>query len=144
MTRSDIAFVVIAAAWAGLILGVSFVATPAKFLAPSITLPVALDVGRATFRISLLIEMLFSLSLIAAGLLAVGWSGKTIVALTLLIALIAQRFALLPILDERVSLVMAGIPLPPSWHHLAWIAADTARFLLLLGLCVSSLWDTKA
>ena len=32
------------AAWAGLVLGVSFLSARAKFRAPSITLPVALDV----------------------------------------------------------------------------------------------------
>ncbi len=39
------------AAWAGLIVGVSFLSARAKFLAPSITLRVALDVGRYTFRV---------------------------------------------------------------------------------------------
>ncbi len=37
--------------WAGVALGVAFVATPAKFLAPSLSLPVALDVGRHTFAV---------------------------------------------------------------------------------------------
>jgi hypothetical protein len=37
--------------WLGLLLGVSFLATPAKFLAPSLALPVALDVGRHTFAV---------------------------------------------------------------------------------------------
>jgi hypothetical protein len=32
--------------WAGLLLGVSFVATPAKFLAPTLGLAQAWDVGR--------------------------------------------------------------------------------------------------
>lgn len=35
----------LAVLWAGLLLGVSFLATPVKFLAPSLSLPVALDVG---------------------------------------------------------------------------------------------------
>jgi hypothetical protein len=37
--------------WAGLSAGVAFLATPAKFMAPSLSLPVALDVGRHTFRV---------------------------------------------------------------------------------------------
>jgi hypothetical protein len=32
--------------WAGVLLGVSVLAAPAKFAAPRLTLPVALDVGR--------------------------------------------------------------------------------------------------
>src|SRR5690606_35153067 len=35
--------------WLGLLLGVSFLATPVKFAAPTLTLAVALDVGRVTF-----------------------------------------------------------------------------------------------
>jgi hypothetical protein len=40
-------------AWfaSGMIFGVSFIATPAKFLAPSLDLAQALDVGRATFGV---------------------------------------------------------------------------------------------
>ena len=35
---------------AGLSVGVAFLATPARFLAPSLSLPAALDLGRQTFR----------------------------------------------------------------------------------------------
>ena len=37
--------------WLGLQIGVAFLATPTKFLAPSLSLPVALDVGRQTFYV---------------------------------------------------------------------------------------------
>ena len=37
--------------WAGLSVGVAFLATPAKFLAPSLSLPVALEIGQQTFRV---------------------------------------------------------------------------------------------
>ena len=40
----------IAYVWLGLVLGVSFLATPVKFRAKSLTRPVALDVGRTTFH----------------------------------------------------------------------------------------------
>ena len=40
---------ILATFWAGIVIGVSFIATIAKFDAPSLTLPVALDVGRHTF-----------------------------------------------------------------------------------------------
>lgn len=144
MTRLEIGFVVVAGVWAGLVLGVSFVATPAKFLASSITLPIALDVGRSTFRVSLLIELFFASALVATGAIAFGWGGKTLVAAGILAALAVQRFVLLPSLDARTTLVIAGAQLPPSWHHLVWIAADALRFLMLLGLCVVALGDSRA
>lgn len=42
--------------WAGLIVGVSFIATPVKFQAPNLTMPVALEVGKATFHLFNVIE----------------------------------------------------------------------------------------
>src|SRR5664280_976623 len=39
----------IAMLWLGLLIGFAFLATPTKFPAPSLSLPVSLDVGRQTF-----------------------------------------------------------------------------------------------
>ncbi len=44
--------------WAGAVVGISFIATPAKFLAESLDRPTALDVGRTTFHVFGLIEAL--------------------------------------------------------------------------------------
>ena len=48
--RARLAVTLLAWLWAGLVLGVSFVATPVKFLAPSLSLADALAVGRVTFE----------------------------------------------------------------------------------------------
>ena len=53
--------------WAGLAVGVAFVATPAKFLAPSLSLPVALDVGRHTFAVYDRIELALVATLVVLG-----------------------------------------------------------------------------
>lgn len=42
--------------WAGVLIGVSFLAAPAKFAAPSLSLPVAMDVGRQEFGTLNLVE----------------------------------------------------------------------------------------
>ena len=47
----DLAYLLLPALWIGLLVGVCFIATPAKFQAQSLSLPVALDVGRSTFAI---------------------------------------------------------------------------------------------
>ena len=49
--------------WAGLAIGVAFLATPAKFLALSLSLSVALDVGRHTFRVYNGVELALVVSL---------------------------------------------------------------------------------
>lgn len=61
---SRVGVLIAATLWLGLLLGVSFLATPAKFLAPSLTLPVALDVGRHTFFIFNKVEWLLSIVLL--------------------------------------------------------------------------------
>jgi hypothetical protein len=55
---------VVALVWIGLLIGVSLLATPVKFRAPSLDLPVALDVGRHTFAAFNLVEI-FALVLLA-------------------------------------------------------------------------------
>ena len=54
----------IAYVWLGLVLGVSFLATPIKFRAKSLTRPVALDVGRTTFHAFGKLEWLLSVALV--------------------------------------------------------------------------------
>lgn len=52
-----LSLLLLATLWAGLLLGVSFLATPVKFLAPSLSLPVALALlGIIVWRICHLIN----------------------------------------------------------------------------------------
>jgi hypothetical protein len=67
--------------WAGMLIGVSFLATPAKFLAPSLILPVALDVGRQTFGLFSLVEIVFASILVAAAFVTRHGRGIPIAAL---------------------------------------------------------------
>ncbi|MEL7061426.1 MAG: DUF4149 domain-containing protein [Acidobacteriota bacterium] len=112
----------IAWVWLGMILGVSFLAAPAKFQAETLTLPVALEVGRVTFGLFDRLEWLWTAALIItawrrrrAGRLD-GWS-LGLVAMILAIVCI-QSWWFLPALDVRVSVYMAGETPPPSPLHL--------------------------
>lgn len=123
--------------WAGLLLGVSFVAVPAKFLAPSLPMAQALDVGRWTFHVLAWIECGFAVA--TALLIAIAWrSGKTVsgpvAGLTVVVAivLVAESFALRPLLDARVLRIMAGESVPPSPWHNAYIALEALRLALIL------------
>ena len=51
--------------WAGVVIGVSFLAAPAKFNAPTLTLPVAMDVGRQEFGTLNLAEILLAVVTLA-------------------------------------------------------------------------------
>src|SRR5690606_22365267 len=127
--RSDAAvavFAIVSLVWIGALLGVSFLATPVKFLAPSLTLPVALDVGRQTFHWYNRLELVFAaLALASAAWRETPWrrlaarerrgaSGApssagiatppygTLLAAFLTAAVALQGAVLLPLLDARV------------------------------------------
>jgi hypothetical protein len=118
--------------WAGLAIGVAFVATPAKFLAPSLSLPVALDVGRHTFALYNQMELLLLAGLVVLALFA---RSRTVwlaaVALPGAIVL-AETLWLIPTLDARVGAIMAGRVPPPSNLHVVYIVADAVKIVLLL------------
>jgi hypothetical protein len=54
-----IIFLILITVWAGVIIGVSLIATPVKFQAPSLTLLKGTEIGRYTFRLPTRIELCF-------------------------------------------------------------------------------------
>jgi hypothetical protein len=126
--------------WAGLSTGVAFLATPAKFLAPSLSLPVALDVGRQTFRIYNGAEV----ALLALALLLSAFSPDRRrwwlwLALPGAVVFI-ETIWLLPALDLRVSALLDGGPAPESsLLHPAYIALELAKLAALLAIGLSRL-----
>ncbi|MES2342453.1 MAG: hypothetical protein V4597_12290 [Pseudomonadota bacterium] len=125
--------------WAGLTLGVAFLATPAKFLAPGLSLPVALEVGQQTFHLYNRVEIGLLLGL--AGLGAVSppprgwWLALAVPAAVVLL----QALWLLPWLDARVAAIIAGSPPPPSPLHVVYIAAEGLKTLWLLAFGLGGL-----
>ena len=140
MTRAPLshaAFAFLATVWFGVLLGVAFLATPVKFQAPSLNLPVALDVGRATFALLSKVEWGLG-ALLFAGALAAGRRVWIAAAVGLAALLAVQALWLLPVLDARVSLIIAGRPVAPSNFHLDYIAVDVVKALTLLGLSLGA------
>ena len=130
--RGTAAVMAVAILWIGMLLGVSFLATPVKFMAPSLTLPVALDVGRHTFAVFNKAEWLLSLLL----LLAVFAGGRTrlnVAAVVVVIVLVAaETFWLLPPLDQRVGAIIAGQQPAPSNLHELYIGLEVAKLFVLI------------
>lgn len=123
---------IIAWLWAGLLLGVSFIATPAKFLAPSLSLAEALDVGRATFSVLKWVECAAAVALLL-GLLQQkrSWVLLGLVGPTMMILLV-QYLVMLPILDARVERILQGTVLPPSTLHWVYTGIELAKIALLV------------
>lgn len=130
MSFSWLAFTLVL--WAGLLLGVSFIATPVKFMAPNLTMPIALEVGKATFHVFNKIEWGVLILVVLAAYLHSPHMLKwwLIGMLAMLMAL--ESFWLLPALDIRADLVIAGGSAAPSKLHWFYIMADVIKLITLL------------
>jgi len=118
--------------WAGLILGVSFIATPVKFQAPNLTMPVALEVGKATFHLFNAIEWGVMIAIIVLTAISKNIPTKWFMALTLVALLALQSFWLLPALDIRTDEVIAGGTPSPGHYHWFYIAAEIVKLALTI------------
>ena len=118
--------------WAGMIVGVSFIATPIKFTAPELSLPAAIDVGRVTFVFANRVE--WGLAAVSALAVFAGPAGRPVLVgfAAVCAVLLVQTFWLLPVLEARSIAYVAGEPLPPSAHHRLFGIAEIAKLALLL------------
>jgi hypothetical protein len=120
--------------WGGLGLGVAFVATPAKFLAPSLTLDVALDVGRNTFWALNRLDLVVAAGMLALGIWASNWR-RWFAALLLPVALVVLEAGWLrPALNHELGEVLAGrSPAVRSPLHQAYVVAELLKVAALIG-----------
>jgi hypothetical protein len=126
--------------WAGVVIGVSFLAAPAQFGAPSLSLPVAMDVGQREFGVLNLVEIGFAIVTLALAALARPsrpvWLGLGVAALVVAL----QAFWLLPVLDARAETIIQGGTPPPAPWHLLYILLEVLKLLALLGAGWLALW----
>jgi hypothetical protein len=130
--------------WAGVLIGVSFLAAPAKFGAPGLSLPLAMEIGRREFGALNLTEI--ALAVVTLALAAYVrperaiWLGLGLAAL--IVAL--QWLWLLPLLDARAELIIqGGTPEPAPWHTL-YIGAEILKLLALLVVGWLTLWRPRS
>lgn len=113
---------VVALVWLGILLGVSFLATPVKFRAASLDLPTALEVGRVTFRLLARVEWVLAAVLVASAWFArrqLPWSVYVVLAIVFL-----ESVWLLPALGARTDIIRAGGTVPPSSLHRIFIFGE--------------------
>ena len=125
--------------WFGMTAGVSLLATPARFSAPLITRPVALDVGAVVFSTLNKAEFIALVVLLivvrVAGVAARWWA----VCGVLTLILVAQSAWLLPELTERAGMVANGIEPPPSIAHAAYSTLELTKLALLFACGVAAM-----
>jgi len=129
--------------WVGLVVGVSMLATPVRFTAPSITRPIALDVGRVVFaalnKAELVALVMLLIIVRVAGLTRKWWAVCALLALIVL----AQGVWLIPELAARTDVIIAGGVPAPSYAHAIYSSLELAKIGLLLYLGFSNLSERR-
>ena len=126
--------------WAGMLAGVSFLATPVKFEAASLDLPVALEVGKVTFalftRFEWALSFLLAISVLSGGFRKI----ETACAAGAILLVLIQALWLLPVLDVRIDAIVAGVPLPPARHHLFYAVSEGLKLVLLCAIALTAVF----
>lgn len=124
--------------WAGIVIGISFIATPVKFLAPDLQLTAALQVGRVTFRALAAAEVLLLTAVLAACIrhtAAVWRSVRWSCGLAGLLAI--QYGVLLPIIGKRTDQVVEdAMANDPSSLHWIYVLVELIKVVSLVYLGV--------
>ena len=139
MDFTDALYILIAALWAGIVLGVSFLAAPTKFGAASLSHPMALDVGQRTFRILLRTEFGFALALGVVSALTPSHQARLVAWAVLTIVVTLQYLWLWPILNQHAQAIIDGKTPSPQSHHKTYIMIEAAKAALLIGLALIAL-----
>lgn len=119
-----------------MVVGISFIATPVKFKAATLTLPVALDVGRETFHLFNIVEWIAVLILVVSLWISGGTGWRLSIGVLLLVIVMTQTFWILPALDARVEQIISGITPLASYHHVVYgiLELSKASALAVLAL----------
>ena len=130
--------------WIGFVCAISFMETPLKFQAPSLTLPVALEIGHLVFHALNALEIGFAFAITAITLLN-DWP-RRIRALTHFIALLlaTQTILLYTVLDARTLAIIHGLEVPERSFHPYYVALEGVKLVLLLYLAYLQLEEYDA
>lgn len=121
--------IAVAYLWIGFVCAISFMEAWLKFRAPGVSLPIGLGIGRLVFSALNKVEWVFALAIIAGFFI----SGKTFFAFQnmwfflSLFLLILQTAWLLPALDARALLHIAGAQVPPSNLHFYYVGTEVIK-----------------
>ena len=120
-------------------IGVAMLATPVRFTAPTITRPIALDVGRVVFaalnKAELAALVLLMIVIRVSGRAAKLWAFAALLALIV----IAQSAWLTPELAARTEIIINGGEPPASYAHAIYSSLELLKIGILLYLGFSNL-----
>ncbi len=130
--------------WIGFVCAISFMETPLKFQAPSLTLPVALEIGHLVFHALNALEIGLA-TVITAITLATAWPRRIRVFTFLIGVLLAtQTILLYTVLDARTLAIIHGLEVPERSFHPYYVVLEGVKLVLLLFLTYLQLEEHDA
>lgn len=118
--------------YAGLILGVSFISAPVKFMVPNLPVSLALEIGKATFHLFNKIEWVICIIAIIVASLTESNLNRWWFIGGLFVLLLIETFYLLPTLDIRIDSFIKNGSINPSIFHWLYISADVLKVFIAL------------
>ena len=121
---------VIAILWVGMLLAIDFGAV-AKFATPSLTKPVAFDVGRVVFGAFNKVQIVMLFILVFSALMAtIAPIDRALIAAVAAIFLL-QLLWLFPILSHQVAVILQGRAISRGYEHHLYGVFEIAKILSL-------------
>lgn len=124
----------------GAIVAISFLEAPLKFLAPGVTIPIGLGIGRLVFTALNVIAGVVLLVLTVVNVRARAGRAALGILGSIWVVYLVEVAGIRPVLNQRSDLVIAGAESPgTNWAHYAYIVAEVAIVGLLVALIVVTL-----
>ncbi|MEM1295909.1 MAG: hypothetical protein AAGH89_11130 [Verrucomicrobiota bacterium] len=127
----------IALIWAGLVIGGSILAAPAKFQVEELSLPIALQVGRVQFLWVTYGELVCLATIVAWMIVSCrrfgGFpKGAAVIGMAIATAIFAiQHLAMMPPLQARSEQVISGETVDSSYLHTLYIIAEVVKVMIV-------------
>lgn len=119
--------------WIGLLVALSFIETPLKFLAPDITVPLALGIGRLVLTAANIAGAVLLVAITVLSLMRPRVPRNALIVLAAIwVTFIVQVAVIRPPLAARTDVVVAGGDPGESSLHILYVIADVIILALLV------------
>ena len=117
--------------WLGMIVGISFLGAPLGFMVPGPTFEIGLDIGRRIFGFFNKVEWAMAIAM-AILIVITRQKDRRLISLGVVCLILAvQTFLLLPILFDRVALILQGQTPPSSPAHPIYVLLEILNAVAL-------------
>jgi hypothetical protein len=117
--------------WLGMIIGISFLESPLKFMVPGVTFEIGLSIGRQVFGVFNKIECAMAIAM-AILIVMVRQKDRRVISLAVVwLSLGLQTFLLLPILYDRIELILQGQTPASSPAHAIYVFLEIIKAVSL-------------